>query len=341
MNIRRSFINTFFKKGVTFAMIELADPRDCNNRKRLWKKYGFKDVSPLWANRRKVPSLNGKMVEKDGVQFLSEMEAINADWYVLSGHHGRLYTVDLFTYIGNLRDYFNKLEYAGFFNNNYHHSRWFGRWGGWNKDSATGKPTKLPAADYYDYVSDPKKSIRCLIDGGLLKPWKAKVTELNTSLYLRTTDPAAKKKLAPFDHPWGQENPLCFKRMENSRKRKCKGIILSACNTLVFKQARIFWNSYYPDAIIFGTFTTINSGIQVIKAIKRSRLTNKKFWVNPRAVLGNDRRKARELALDVAKKFPKSRRHYGLGFMYNGEIYVPKYKNSKLDIKIFRYDIDF
>src|SRR5580698_6238955 len=91
--VGRSVPNTIGKAPITFAMIELADSADCNARKSMWLNYGFKDVTPMFAGQSTVPSLNDSMVAQ-GRQMLQAMASVNADWYMISGHHGALYESD-------------------------------------------------------------------------------------------------------------------------------------------------------------------------------------------------------------------------------------------------------
>ncbi len=128
VNARRGGPNTHAKPGITFAMLELANPADCNRRRGQWKRYKFKDVTPILAKRSRVPSLNGSQVAT-GRKVIAKLEDVVADWYMLSGHHGRLFAEDTEIYnrpngTWDSDAYYDKLEYAGFFNNDYHHGPW-------------------------------------------------------------------------------------------------------------------------------------------------------------------------------------------------------------------------
>ena len=119
-DVRRGLSNKCCKTEITFAKIELTNPHAWDALKSFWKKPCFKDISPLGARRL---LLNGGIVSKQGNQYLQEMKKINADWYLLVGHHAGMYADDPNLY-GSWKEYFNKHDRAGFFNHNYHHGRW-------------------------------------------------------------------------------------------------------------------------------------------------------------------------------------------------------------------------
>jgi len=125
--VGRGVRNTIAKPPITFAMIELADSADCNARKSQWLGYGFKDVTPKFASRSTVPSLNGSMVPQ-GRDMLHDMVMTDADWYMVSGHQGALYSSDYAIYttdgVLDVPRLYNDEEYCGFFNEAYHEGRW-------------------------------------------------------------------------------------------------------------------------------------------------------------------------------------------------------------------------
>jgi len=299
---------------ITFAMIELADPKDCNDRKKGWKRLKFQDITPELAKRRKVPSLNGKTVESVGEDLIQNVKGVNAHWYLLSGHHGRLYAADIDRFT-NPYDYYSKQDFAGFFNNDYHHGRWEKVW----RD-----PARLELAA--DSLADPD--------------WRKRNRKVGAhfdhELYLSTT------AHAPSIHTgdqFFQTNPLIDSHLQSRRKNRCLGLILSACNTLSFTAVRKYWQANYPDSIIFGTFRTIGHGYQVTNAIARSRMTDRKFWRSPSEVLTGDDA-CEELAMQIARKFPRSRRDFGIGFIWKGNLWVSRFAKGKTKVEKYTATAD-
>lgn len=312
IHVRRRHINVVRKSPVTFAMIELSDPTDCNDRKRLWRRMGFKDITPGLAKKTKVPSLNGEKAVSIGKDLIKDMKSVNAHWYLLSGHHGRLYAKDIEGFANN-HNYYNNTDYAGFFNNDYHHGRWSFAW----RDAAR-----------LDEIE------RKLVDPVERHKHKKLVAHFDNELYLNTTSKAP-KPIARFK----QDNPLLDDAIKAKRSNKCLGIIISACNTLAFKEVRKFWQGYYPNSVFFGTFRTIGYGYQVTNAIARSSMTNTKFWRDPSSVLASQADCVR-LAKQISMKFPRSRRDLGIGMMFKGKVYLPHYERGKVTIEVLHADDD-
>ncbi len=284
-NVGRTVPNTLAKTPITFAMIETADSQDCNDRKGLWLNYGFKDVTPTFGSRSTVPSLNDGQVAS-GRQMLSDMASINADWYMVSGHHGALYQSDYgrFTTDGQplkadrsnqdaVRTA-NEEEYCGFFNEAYHLGRW-----------------EHSSRDAPDPSSPPSS----------MATWNA------NAIYLRTTA-AAPNDIAPFT----QTNPLL-----DATHSGPKGIIISACNTLIYKSARSTWATAFPNAVIIGAVSRIASGTWITNAVAAAQMTNESFWRDPQSVLdqpGN----CEQLQKQLAAGFPRS----GIiGLVYKNKFY--------------------
>jgi hypothetical protein len=291
---KRSKLNK--RPTLHFVMMELSDPRDCDSRRRVWRSkrhYGYLDVTPVFGERKRVPSLFKKKSAKlmnDAIQCRSKMADTVADWYMLSGHHGRLYGADYDATL-SATNWANSLEYAGFFNDDYHHGRWNG--------ASRADPNWVPSAIY---TGKTKRS--------MMKHQKWEI-------YLSTT-----KEPDPMVAPFTLDNPLLAKASRGKRQARAKGFILSACNTLTFSHTREAWDAYYPDAVFIGTFRTIAAGTQVTNAIKKTRLCNRAFWEDPSSVLSGPG-KAADFAKQLASKFSRSRRGYGLGIMYKKKVYVP------------------
>jgi hypothetical protein len=284
--IGRSVGNTIAQAPITFAMIELAESPDCNSRKSTWVGYGFKDVTPEFGTQSTVPSLNGSQVTQ-GRTMLQEMASIDADWFMLSGHHGALYKSDYARISGgstmDLEAIVNGEEFCGFFNESYHEGRW---------EHAT--------RDDPDSTTNPPANL----DMGKLHA---------NEIYLRTTD-AAPSSIATHT----QDNPL-VDRATGASAPTPKGIILSACNTLIYKSARTFWNANFPNAVIFGPVSRIVSGTWVTNAIASAQMTNESFWRDPQSVL-DQAGMCEKLEKQLTAGFPSSSK---IGFLYKGTLFMP------------------
>jgi len=289
--IARRLPNTIAKPEITFAIIELADSADANSRRGVWQSYGFKDVTPKFASQGSVPSLNGANVAS-GRDMLSLMKSINADWYLISGHHGALYHSDYFRHLddqGNTDELelINQQEYCGFFNEAYHEGRW-----------------------EHSTRADPDAT-------HLSKPDPDSDKHHAQEIYLRTT-PAAPADIAY--HP--QVNPLfdADPDAQAARPGRCKGIILSACNTTIYLAARKTWAAAFPNAAIIGNFTRIVSGTWTTNAIAGAAMTDENFWRDPQSVLDQEGN-CEKLVLQMMRNFPGRDSHYGISLAYKGNFY--------------------
>ncbi len=119
----RKLVNTLDKGGLTFGIIEMLDSRDSNFMKKVWLSYGFKDVSPIWGERTSVPTFKSrKSIIDQWPVFQGEFSDLKADWYYLSGHHGRQFALDdkgmdFLAHAGIQKE-------VGFFNHWYHEGTW-------------------------------------------------------------------------------------------------------------------------------------------------------------------------------------------------------------------------
>jgi hypothetical protein len=291
--VGRKVPNTIAKAPITFAMIELADSADCNARKRMWLSYGFKDVTPLFAGQSTVPSLNDSMVPQ-GRKMLQAMADVAADWYMVSGHHGALYSSDYNLYTTDnqlLHDHPSSVDpirtaneegYCGFFNEAYHEGRW---------KCATR--------------SDPESGVMWA------KGTPVDIDRLHANeIYLRTTDEAP-NSIAKHT----QTNPLLDR---TSRAAAPKGIILSACNALIYKSARTTWSRYFPNAVIIGPFSRIASGTWVSNAVASAAMTNESFWRDPQKIL-NQSGMCEQLSRQLQLGFGRKAR---IALVYKGNVYV-------------------
>jgi len=281
--VARSTPNTVGKAPITFAMIETADSADCNARKSQWLAYGFKDITPTFGGQSSVPSLNDSMVTQ-GRQMLQAMKSVNADWYMISGHHGIIYTADYTNYLAANGDLdftaaANGAPNAGFFNEGYHQGRW--KW------------ASRTDPDAQNYQTPP---------AGLAQ------NEAN-EIYIRTTD-AASDSEAKMD----QDNPVFDSA---SGTPAPKGIIISACRTLFYLSARKTWSSYFPNAVIIGTNDRIVSGTWVSNAIAAAAMTNESFWRDPQSIL-DQAGMCEQLEQQLSANFPSSSE---IAVVYKGTLY--------------------
>ena len=288
--VGRTVPNTIGKAPITFAMIETCDSADCNARKSQWLRYGFKDVTPMFGGQSTVPSLNDSMVDQ-GRQMLKAMATVGADWFMISGHHGAIYSSDYNSYTTDGLEVndectnldwdrlHNEEEYCGFFNEAYHEVYW-----------EHGK------RDHHIPRGDLPPSVTNLIAN---------------SIYLRTAEVAPSSIAAV-----GQDNPVFD---STSCTPAPKGIILSACNTLSYKSARKTWSGYFPNAVIIGTLGCIVSGTWVSTAIASAAMTNESFWRDPQSVLDQPGM-CDQLEKQLTAAFPSSSE---IGVMYKNRLYSP------------------
>jgi len=288
--VGRTVPNTIAKAPITFAMIELAETPDCNARKSQWLRYGFKDVTPMFAGQSTVPSLDDSMASQ-GRQMLQAMVGVSADWFMVSGHHGAIYNSDYNSYTTDgqpvdEKDYsnldwnalYNGEEYCGFFNESYH-------------------------ASYWDNGSrahhDPKDNLMGQM-----------ATQIANAIYLRTTD-AAPDSIATHN----QDNPLFD---ATTWAPEPKGIILSACNTLAYRSARMKWAAYFPNAVIIGPTSCIAYGTWVSNAIAAAQMTDESFWRDPQSILDQPGM-CQQLVKQLTANFPKDGE---IGVLYKGKLYL-------------------
>ncbi len=119
----RRAVNTLNKGGLTFAIVEMLDNRDSGFIKKKWLKYGFTDVSPIWGRQTNVPTFKSqKSIIDQWPTFQSQLSSLTADWYYLSGHHGRQFGIDGST--SDTSTHVKDQKEIGFFNHWYHEGTW-------------------------------------------------------------------------------------------------------------------------------------------------------------------------------------------------------------------------
>lgn len=294
-NVGRTVSNTVAKAPITFAMIEFAEPQDCTSRKSTWLNYGFKDVTPKFAAQSAVPTLDGSQATA-GRQMIDSLKTVDADWYMLSGHQGAIYGRDyeLFTTDGQpLRgDGSNSIDSIRVV----------------NEEQNCGFFNESYHKAYWESVQRSSPT-----------PNATKFpTQIANAIYVRTS-PAAPAAVASFS----QMNPLL-----DASHSGVKGIILSACNTLIYKSVRVAWNAAYPNAVIFGTVGRIATGTWVTNAIASCALTDESFWRNPQAVLDQSGN-CEKLATQLMQGFPSSSQ---IGLQYKGTLYYCPHGKSPLTL---------
>ena len=118
-------IGTLNQKTLTVAFMEFLSNSDSNSMKSLWLKHGFRDISPIWGNQANVPTFaTSPSMIAQWPQFQEEMTGVEADWYYLSGHHGREFASDFSGGGVTLLEHVNSQFYVGFFNEPYHMGPW-------------------------------------------------------------------------------------------------------------------------------------------------------------------------------------------------------------------------
>src|SRR5262249_38989796 len=81
-------------------------------------------ISPLWGDRPTVPTFKqDPAIIAQWPDFQHAMTQCEADWYYLSGHHGRQFEQDTERFTNNM-EMNNTLSRTGFFNEPYHVGRW-------------------------------------------------------------------------------------------------------------------------------------------------------------------------------------------------------------------------
>lgn len=117
-------IGTLNQKTLTVAFMEFLNNSDSNGMKSLMLKHGFTDISPLWGDQPTVPTFKSDpAVIARWPEFQQAMVYCEADWYYLSGHHGRQYAAD-YTPDLTIYEHANSQYITGFFNHDYHHGLW-------------------------------------------------------------------------------------------------------------------------------------------------------------------------------------------------------------------------
>lgn len=139
---------------LTFAIIEFFGTVDTRMMKARWRKYRFKDITPIWGNEKyAVHTFNKPANVEVWPRFALEMSSREADWYHLSGHHGAQFVSD---YLPDWEDNpgrnYNALKETGFFNNTYHH-------GPWSQASQAHPDRGKSDADLYMTMTTPRPTV--------------------------------------------------------------------------------------------------------------------------------------------------------------------------------------
>jgi len=133
---------------------------------------------------------------------------------------------------------------------------------------------------------------------------------MKDAVYLRTTEAAPPDIAVP-----PEDNPVIDTA---SWAPAPKGIILSACNALIYKSARTTWSQNFERSVIIGTVTRIASGTWVTRAIAGAAMTTEAFWRDPQSILDEDG-KCTELEQQLNQNF--HRKNPTLGVLYKGIYY--------------------
>ncbi len=114
-------------KPVTFAIVELGDPPDARAFRQSWRGWGFKDVTPLWGKQGVKSFALVRSNIARWPEFKEALRSVEADWYFLSGHHGRQFASDWQNPVHESEEQQDLVKYrlanrqreAGFFNKAY------------------------------------------------------------------------------------------------------------------------------------------------------------------------------------------------------------------------------
>jgi hypothetical protein len=293
---------TVIIESASFTMFELSDSADCVKLKSYLVRKGFKDITPVQPGKTSTTSFKGSNA-KGGKDIISKLQATPADWLILSGHHGILYASDyeLFGDINVSANLENCLNNNKYagFFNDDYHH---GRWENATQLDPALNSTSQGLSQYY-----------------------------SREIFCSTTDPAS-PSIAPFD----QQNPYLPGTALNT---KCKGIILSACNTFSYRSVRKKWGDSFPDAVIFGTFARIPEGLRVANALASAPSTTKSFWIDPQAYLNSAPDKPEKFALEISKY--GARQGVSLGMIYQKKAYFPSSSSGNISIQVLPYDFSY
>ncbi|MBN1756897.1 MAG: hypothetical protein JW863_01180 [Chitinispirillaceae bacterium] len=225
-------------------------------------------------------SFCGNTAKKYGAGFIGQLQKLPADWLVLSGHHGILYASDYGSFAVD-----PTVDPSDCYNNNKYA-------GFFNNDYHHGRW---------------EQATRSLPNTG----------KNDSELYCSTTEPAS-SGIAPFS----QANPYIptDAALLGALKTRCKGIILSACNTFSYRHVRKKWVKHFPNAVIFGTYGKIKMGLHVIQALMSAPSTTTDFWLNPQAVLDSSPDMPQKISKEVFKQGNK--KGTDIGMIYKNVAYV-------------------
>jgi hypothetical protein len=103
----------------TFAVAEFYKTSDSNKMRDKWLGWAFRDVTPLWSKTAHCHTFSTAANVPKWPKFQDKLAGSHADWYYLSGHHGRQFTTDPID-----PDVLDTQTEIGFFNEAYHRGRW-------------------------------------------------------------------------------------------------------------------------------------------------------------------------------------------------------------------------
>jgi hypothetical protein len=107
----------------TFAVAEFFRSSDSDKMRARWLGWAFKDITPLWSADRRVHTFTTDRDVPQWPTFQQQLADVHADWYYLSGHHGRQFGREYMPGDDQIAHGNNQKE-VGFFNERYHSGRW-------------------------------------------------------------------------------------------------------------------------------------------------------------------------------------------------------------------------
>jgi hypothetical protein len=108
----------------TFAVAEFFRNSDSDKMRARWLGLGLKDVTPLWSTERHVHTFSTDADVPKWPTFQEQLSDVEADWYYVSGHHGRQFMSDFNVVTDDPVVHGNTQAEVGFFNERYHQGRW-------------------------------------------------------------------------------------------------------------------------------------------------------------------------------------------------------------------------
>ena len=174
----------------TFAVTELLGTSDS----AAWKKHmvglGFKDVTPVYGNRKGVVTFD-KLTSEDWLRYQDEFSqsywALAADWQYFSGHHSAHIHPNYIS--GDFMEVLNSHDDCGFFNEAYHQGTFEGH--DERPNSIFMRMSKNPSSPTPDRHDNPFVLPKSMLTKGVIANGCNTFTYRHTRMWLRKMFPKA------------------------------------------------------------------------------------------------------------------------------------------------------